>query len=118
MEKKQQRFLTIVFAIGASLLFLVACSSTTPPPKSAEKAPVQAQNRTVASQQVRTVAGNPGSSLEAHREGKTPAAGPLKDIYFDFDKYNLSADAGSTQIPCAMAEKQPIQSRADRRPLR
>ena len=92
MEKKQQ-FLTIVVAIGVSILFLVGCSSTTPPPTSAEKAPVRSENRTVASQHVKNVAGNPGSSLEANREGKTPAPGPLKDIYFDFDKYNLSADA-------------------------
>jgi peptidoglycan-associated lipoprotein len=93
MEKKQQRFLTNVFAVGASFLFLIACSSTTPSPKSAEKASVVPEKRAVTSPQVRTAATNPGSSLEAHREGKTPAVGPLKDIYFDFDKYNLSADA-------------------------
>ncbi|HXG53577.1 MAG TPA: peptidoglycan-associated lipoprotein Pal [candidate division Zixibacteria bacterium] len=36
------------------------------------------------------------SSLEAHREGKTPASGPLKEIYFDFDKYELRDDARTT----------------------
>ena len=36
-----------------------------------------------------------GSSLDALREGKTPASGPLKEIYFDFDKYDLSAEARS-----------------------
>ena len=35
----------------------------------------------------------PSSSLEAARVGKAPAASPLKDIYFDFDKYDLRADA-------------------------
>ena len=38
----------------------------------------------------------PASSLEARREGKAPAAGPLKDIYFDFDRYDLKADARAT----------------------
>ncbi len=37
-----------------------------------------------------------GSSLDALREGKTPASGPLKEIYFDFDKYDLSAVARAT----------------------
>jgi len=36
-----------------------------------------------------------GSSLDALREGKTPASGPLKEIYFDFDKYDLSSEARS-----------------------
>jgi peptidoglycan-associated lipoprotein len=35
----------------------------------------------------------PSSSLEAVRAGKAPAASPLKDIHFDFDKYDLRADA-------------------------
>lgn len=38
----------------------------------------------------------PGSSLEAARQGKAPAGGPLKDIYFDFDRYDLQADARAT----------------------
>lgn len=36
-----------------------------------------------------------GSSLDALREGKSPASGPLKDIYFEFDSYTLSAEARS-----------------------
>ena len=43
--------------------------------------------------QIKTAASNSGSSLDAHREGKAPASGPLKDIYFDFDQYDLRADA-------------------------
>ncbi len=91
MKKRRQTSLTIVLAIGASL-FLAACSATTPP-KPAEKMTAQPQNRAAATQPVKAVASNSGSSLDANREGKTPAAGPLKDIYFDFDKYNLSAEA-------------------------
>jgi len=36
------------------------------------------------------------SSLKALQEGKppiTPASSPLKDVFFDFDRYDLSADA-------------------------
>lgn len=36
------------------------------------------------------------SSLEAARQGKAPTAGPLADVYFDFDKYDLRADARAT----------------------
>ena len=40
----------------------------------------------------------PGS-LEALQQGKTPAtpaSAPLKDVYFDFDRYDLRADARET----------------------
>jgi len=37
-----------------------------------------------------------GSSLDALREGKAPSSGPLVEIYFDFDSYNLGADARRT----------------------
>ena len=37
-----------------------------------------------------------GSSLEAHRQGKTPESGPLKEIYFAFDRYDLSEQARAT----------------------
>ena len=37
--------------------------------------------------------GGATSSLEAHRKGKVPASGPLVEIYFDFDKYDLRPDA-------------------------
>jgi peptidoglycan-associated lipoprotein len=38
-----------------------------------------------------------GSSLDQLREGKpTPTAGPLKDIFFGFDRYDLEAEARGT----------------------
>jgi len=40
--------------------------------------------------------GGATSSLEAHRAGKAPASGPLVEIYFDFDSYDLRADARKT----------------------
>jgi len=36
---------------------------------------------------------SPSSSLGAAQRGTAPAGGPLKDIHFDFDKYDLRADA-------------------------
>jgi peptidoglycan-associated lipoprotein len=35
------------------------------------------------------------SSLDAHRESKSPATGPLKEICFDFDSYDLTTEARS-----------------------
>jgi peptidoglycan-associated lipoprotein len=37
-----------------------------------------------------------GSSLDQLREGKPPVSGPLKDIFFGFDRYDLEAEARST----------------------
>ena len=37
-----------------------------------------------------------GSSLDAHREGKAATSGPLKEIHFDFDSYDLTSAARST----------------------
>ena len=36
------------------------------------------------------------SSLEAMRRGENPAEGPLKNVYFDFDRYDLRADTRET----------------------
>ena len=36
-----------------------------------------------------------GSSLDALREAKGPASGPLKEIRFDFDSYDLTGEARS-----------------------
>ena len=73
-------------------LALVACStkSSTKPSEAAARQP---QPKAAATRQVKPVVSNSGSSLDAHREGKMPTSGPLKDINFDFDQYNLRADA-------------------------
>jgi peptidoglycan-associated lipoprotein len=36
------------------------------------------------------------SSLDALQSGETAGTGPLKDVYFDFDRYDLRADARDT----------------------
>ena len=80
------------FVVGLQLLMLAACS-TTPSSKPPETTTMKPQQKAVATRQVKPVGSRSGSSLDAHREGKSPASGPLKDIYFDFDQYNLSAEA-------------------------
>lgn len=78
-----------------SFLVLTGC----PPPATSkpEAAPASPQATAQASPKQKVAKSkSPASSLEARREGKAPAEGPLKDIYFDFDKYDLRADARAT----------------------
>jgi peptidoglycan-associated lipoprotein len=83
-----------VLAFFLPVLLLMGCS-TTPPPKPQEVA-MQPQQRPAIAKPAKEAASSSGSSLEALREGKPPASGPLKDIYFDFDRYDLSAVARDT----------------------
>lgn len=82
-----------VLAFLLPVLLLMGCS-TTPPPKPQEVAmqPQQQQQPAIA-KAAKTAPSSSGSSLEALREGNPPASGPLKDIYFEFDRYDLSAVA-------------------------
>ena len=79
-----------------SFLVLTGC----PPPATTkpEVAPTPPQATSTSKGKPATAAKPkaPASSLEARREGKAPAAGPLKDIYFDFDRYDLKPDARAT----------------------
>jgi len=77
---------------GFFLVSLLVGCSTTSAPKPPEAA-MQPQPQAVTRKPVNATTSSSGSSLEAHREGKVPASGPLKDIYFDFDQYDLSAGA-------------------------
>jgi len=40
--------------------------------------------------------GNELTSLEAFRRGQQQGTGPLKDVYFDYDRSNIRADARAT----------------------
>ena len=91
---------------GFLLLTLGACapSTTAKPDGSASRAP----DSSAAGGDARTGEGERGgpkeantgsSSLKEMQEGKppiTPASSPLKDVMFDFDRYDLSADARAT----------------------
>ncbi len=79
-----------------SFLVLTGC----PPPATTKpetpSAPAQATSTSKEKPATAAKPKAPASSLEAVREGKAPAAGPLKDIYFEFDRYDLNADARAT----------------------
>ena len=64
------------------------------PTKSAEKRPGEGQRSPT-----KESTAQEGSSLDQLREGKppvTPASGPLKDIFYGYDRYDLEAEARST----------------------
>jgi peptidoglycan-associated lipoprotein len=65
----------------------VASSTPTKP----EKQPGEGQRSPAKESTAQT-----GSSLDELREGKPPVSGPLKDIFFSFDRYDLETEARST----------------------
>ena len=67
-----------------------ALSSTAGSPEAASEQRAPARKSEVSSRQTPS-----GSSLDALQEGTPPASGPLKEIYFDFDSYALTAEARS-----------------------
>lgn len=78
------------------LIFLLSLSLTGCPPPATTKpeASSPSPQTAVKEQPAKTATKSaPASSLEARRESKAPAAGPLKDIYFEFDRYDLKPDA-------------------------
>ena len=78
-----------------ALLSLTGC----PPPATTKPEAAAAAGQTAGKPkpaQAVAKAQAPASSLEAAREGKSPAGGPLKDIYFNFDRSDLQPDARDT----------------------
>ncbi len=88
MDTSDKGFISVfgIFLIS----FLVGCSTAAAPKP--QEAPMQPQPQAAIRKPLNATTSSSASSLEAHREGNAPASGPLKDIYFDFDRYNLSAD--------------------------
>jgi peptidoglycan-associated lipoprotein len=60
-------------------------------PTKSEKQPGEGQRSPAKESTAQT-----GSSLDELREGKPPVSGPLKDIFFGFDRYDLETEARST----------------------
>jgi peptidoglycan-associated lipoprotein len=94
----------VLSAAFAAALALGACSSKTAKPEaaSAEAAPAKQAETAETKKQVASApvkSEGTGSSLDALQRGEstaTPASSPLQDVYFDFDSYNLRADARET----------------------
>jgi peptidoglycan-associated lipoprotein len=92
---------TSTIILSGALAF-AGCSSTTADPEpsaAAAAAPVPAETKTKvdsAKTTESTTKAPASSSLDALQRGEstaTPASSPLKDVYFDFDRYDLRADA-------------------------
>jgi peptidoglycan-associated lipoprotein len=85
----------------AGVFFLVGCSEETaskpaPAPASQQvtKAPIEKAPASPLSDP-----STQSSSLEAHQQGtlgKSDSAGPLRDVYFEFDRYDLPAESRET----------------------
>ena len=73
----------------------VGCSSST---KTATKTDTQAaaSGKVATETEKKAPASKPSSSLEEAQRGVPAEAGPLKDIHFDFDRYELTASARDT----------------------
>ena len=88
----------ITFGTCLALLAFAGCSTEAAKKPEAAAASATSSSRTQAGASKVTPTPRPGgttSSLDAHREGQTAAGGPLKEIFFDFDRSDLSSDARS-----------------------
>lgn len=87
------------FAVAVATLLLSGCASSTTdktgPQVSSSAASALSQKTPSKSKASASVSQGPvsGSSLDAHRQGKSPESGPLKEVFFAFDRYELSEQA-------------------------
>jgi peptidoglycan-associated lipoprotein len=92
-EKRRDRLASIAkIILSLCLLSLVGCSQN-----AASDAPDMAmEQQAPGTQKFRTSAqshSSQASSLEAHQEGISGrSSGPLRDVHFDFDRYDLAPD--------------------------
>jgi peptidoglycan-associated lipoprotein len=87
-------------SVSLALAFLIyGCSSSTaakPDSKTSPSSSATAEKRADGSTKKVQTSKPETSSLDALRQGQSPAAGPLKEVHFDFDRYDLRADARDT----------------------
>jgi peptidoglycan-associated lipoprotein len=89
----------IGFAVAVAALLLSGCASSTTdktgPKVSSSVASALPQTAPSKSKASASVSQGPasGSSLDAHRQSKSPESGPLKEVFFAFDRYALSEQA-------------------------
>lgn len=99
----QQYHARLLYRSVLALLLMIGCAPEIRSPKSTAlnwTAENPLTSTGAAEGSSRTVSGAPGSSsLDALRRGEstaTPPSSPLKEIYFEFDRYELRADARET----------------------
>jgi peptidoglycan-associated lipoprotein len=95
--------MTCYFSAIVCALLLGACASSAPKPEEAAAGTGGGKSLAAAPKgegergKTKDTDATPGSSLDQLKEGKSPVgSGPLKDIYFDFDRYDLREDARGT----------------------
>jgi peptidoglycan-associated lipoprotein len=93
--------LSLMIILSGAFAF-AGCSSTTPPTTpepsaSAAATPAETKKKVDSGKTTESTTKAPASSsLDALQRGEstaTPASSPLKDVYFDFDRYDLRADS-------------------------
>jgi peptidoglycan-associated lipoprotein len=85
-----------IFAVVFGTLFMGSCASeTAKKPETSATSPGSAGQSAPGKSSASSSQGQTGSSLDAHREGKELASGPLKEIRFEFDSYDLTSEARS-----------------------
>jgi len=85
-----------IVLLAVAIFYVVGCSATKPAPKPGEIAQAQ---KSEGSTKGLTKAPVGQSSMEQYQQGAnvgTPPGSPLKDIYFDFDRYDLREEARAT----------------------
>lgn len=85
-----------IILLGVAIFYFAGCSSTKPAPNPEETARAQ---KSEGSNTGLAKAPLGQSSMEQHQRGAkvgTPSGSPLKDVYFDFDRYDLREDARAT----------------------
>jgi peptidoglycan-associated lipoprotein len=99
MSRTSRGFVSVLLFFSLPILFNGCSSSTATKPNSKTSPSSSASagaKRTDGSSKKVQASAPATSSLEALREGRSPAGGPLKEVYFDFDRYDLRADARDT----------------------
>lgn len=96
-ERSRTLSIDLRMALCAIAAFcVVGCSTAKPPP---EAVVAQQPQKTEPAKSLASAPVSQSSSLEQLQQGKpvgTAASSPLKDIYFDFDRYDLRTDARDT----------------------
>jgi peptidoglycan-associated lipoprotein len=123
------RNLSSIIIFSGALAF-AGCSSTTTPDKpepstAAAATPAETKKKVDSGKTTEsTTKAPPSSSLDALQRGEstaTPTSSPLKDVYFDFDRYDLRADAreilkaNSTWLKANPAAQVQIEGHCDER---
>jgi peptidoglycan-associated lipoprotein len=95
------RNLSLMMVLSGAIPFAGCSSTTTPtspePSAAAAATPAETKKKLESGKTGESTTKAPASSsLDALQRGEstaTPASSPLKDVYFDFDRYDLRADA-------------------------